>query len=223
MHGRPRRHSIGSSEKERQQVGLVIVRVDDVDLTLANEPAKGCPDAMVERVALEDFNVVDREPGGETVKCEHLISTIADVTDRDSKASSVRSCRAVENGLFRSTADATDASKLENANWARHSRPSHCLRRLEPYFEGHRWSYNRGCRFRGNGRRAVQRHAQADEMPQHFVPLPRHERAAGDECGTACLKGQGVEAQLARDLTFLDPDDCTLGADERQKNDDDEH
>src|SRR6266508_3245338 len=101
MHGRPRRHSIGSSEKERQQVGLVIVRVDDVDLTLANEPAKGCPDAMVERVALEDFNVVDREPGGETVKCEHLISTIADVTDRDSKASSVRSCRAVANLTLR--------------------------------------------------------------------------------------------------------------------------
>src|SRR5262245_2927551 len=78
---RQRNHGFAPAEEPGQEVGLVIVRVHDIDLALAHYPPQRRPDRPIERIALDHLDVVEAELGGATIEREHLIALVTDVAD----------------------------------------------------------------------------------------------------------------------------------------------
>src|SRR5262249_40049111 len=108
-------YAFGARQQQREQVGLVVVRVDDVDAAFAHQLAQRRPDGDIEGTALGDFHVVDAEPRGAFGDAEGAVAGVADVAHRDGKAP-VGALRAEQNGLLRSAAGAADAAQLENTD-----------------------------------------------------------------------------------------------------------
>ena len=54
-------------ERPGEEVGLVIVRVDDVDTPLTDQPTQYWPDAAVERVPLDHLDIVESEGPGSLI------------------------------------------------------------------------------------------------------------------------------------------------------------
>ena len=132
MGGRERHDPFGASQQKRQQIRLVVVPVHDIDSTIADEAAKGRPDAAIERMALVHLDVVHPQSRGELIERVGLVAPIADVTHGHPKMLRVGACRADENGLLRSAAGAADASKLENVQ--RTIRPTKCAARWVGFY-----------------------------------------------------------------------------------------
>ena len=119
--GRHHRGAVETPQEPHQEIGLVIVRVDDVDAPFADDAAQRRQDRHVERMLLRDLEVLDAEAGGALVDPEHRVANVADVADRDVPRCRVRLGGAEQNRLLRATAGPADAAQLENANRVAHA------------------------------------------------------------------------------------------------------
>ena len=108
VHGRQRNRAGRAGERKRDEVRLVIVRVNDVDRARTDDVDERPPDGRIERVPLADLDVLDAQVGRAAVDGEDGIALVAQVADRG------RGAR--ENRLLGPAARAAHASQLEDAN-----------------------------------------------------------------------------------------------------------
>ena len=120
VRGRQRDDRRAFGERPGEPVGLVVVRVDDVDAPIEDELAQLRPDPGVERVALDDLGVVEAELGGAAIEREDFVASIADVADGESDARRIVDARAVQDRLVGPAARAPHAAELEHTDWPAH-------------------------------------------------------------------------------------------------------
>src|SRR5438105_1693546 len=120
--GRQRDDAFGARDQQRQQIGLVLVPVNDVDAALADDAAQLSPYAAIERVAFDDLDVVDAETPRAIPDAVREVAAVADVADGNLEASAIGARRAHEDRLLGSAARAADASQLENPDRFAHDR-----------------------------------------------------------------------------------------------------
>ena len=116
MHGRQRNRAGRAGERKRDEVRLVIVRVNDVDRARTDDVDERPPDGRIERVPLADLDVLDAQVGRAGVDGEGGIALVAQVADRDRGARGIHARGARENRLLGPAARAAHASQLEDAN-----------------------------------------------------------------------------------------------------------
>ena len=112
---RQRADSRHAPEEPGEQIGLVVVRVHDIDLALPDEVAELEPDGRIERVPFENFDVVDRGVLRALRDAKRLVASIAQIAHRDVKTA-IGEGRAEQDGLFGTAARAAHASQFKNAN-----------------------------------------------------------------------------------------------------------
>ena len=83
VRGGHHRRAVETPEQPYQQIGLVVVGVDDVDAAFANDTAQGRQHGDVERVLFGDLEVLDPEAGRAFVNPEHPVADVPDVADGD--------------------------------------------------------------------------------------------------------------------------------------------
>src|SRR5262249_51299167 len=113
---RERNDRFESRQDEREQIGLVVVGVDDVDSAPTDERAKRRPDRTVEGVPLDDFLVDDPEIPCAAIECEYPVARVADVADHGLDTARALQRGARENRLVRAATGAPHAAELEDPN-----------------------------------------------------------------------------------------------------------
>jgi hypothetical protein len=105
-------------DEQREEVGLVFVRVHDVDAALAHDRAQLRHDRRIERMGFGDLDVGDAERPRPLVDGEDTVALIADVTHGHIEAGRVGQRRAEQDRLLRPAARAEDAAQFEDADAA---------------------------------------------------------------------------------------------------------
>ena len=116
VRGCERHDPAGTRERPGEQVAFVLVRVHDVYPAIDHHGAKRGPDAPVQRMALEDFHVIDGGRVHLLGDAERGVPLVAQIADRDLEPPAVRLRRTEQDRLFGPAAGAPNAPQLKNAN-----------------------------------------------------------------------------------------------------------
>ena len=119
MGGRDELHLVKPSQNEPVQIRLVAMRVQDVDVFLAQERQQAAEPPDVELVALVDgVERLHAELAGALVEIELGIVGALQVRDGDVECAAIRLERREQNGLLGSAAAAAAAAELEHVDFA---------------------------------------------------------------------------------------------------------
>jgi hypothetical protein len=121
VHRRQRHYPLGAREQPGQDVRLVIVGMDDADLSLPHQAAERREDPGVERMPLRDLVVVEAERFRALADPEQGILPRPQVADRHRVPGRVRRRGALQNGLLGTAARPPDAAQLEDSDRSAHA------------------------------------------------------------------------------------------------------
>ena len=130
--GRQRDDRLDARDEQRQEVALVVVRVNDVDAALADQGPRLAPRARIERVPLADLDVVDGQRSRPLIDVIDLVAQVAQVADGDGVPVAIGARRAEQDRLLRTAAGPAHAAELEHAKGVprRHLHPPARSRRV---------------------------------------------------------------------------------------------